>query len=746
MNLDLKKTTDYDVDLIETILQQKGFDSLTETQKEAFDAGVLDDTNSLLIAETGNGKTLCAEAFMYKNFGSGTVAYLVPSRQLVTEKIEQFDEWVPRHISVGQSFSDDVVVKTFESFYWSYISSGRHRQYDAIVFDDFHEMYSGTRGVDIEKALTMAKNTDATILGMSATIGNPQEMADWMNADCIISESKRGVPVTEHPVEVDDSFTSRGEQISHIIDQNIEKSPFLVFVYQRSWTESRAKSIADSRDFSQKKTDFVSKIEQALSTKITSTYEELGKCMDNGVAFHHSGLEQSVRELIVSAVHSGDVSCVCSTTGLAYGFDAPIQSVVVTDFKRYDGFMGVHEYVQMIGRAGRTGYGYDQGYAFPLWKHNESKTRFQFDTIAQEKTLEPIESHISNDELAWFVLELIVNGWTTKESIKSVLEDSFYTHQMETSHLLTHDLQRTFSWLTNNSLIESPTHKSFHETAFGESAIEFNHASFTSIAPESVVSIRNKLLKTDALHPEDVVEMLADEFWFCQLRNEATPDDQTMKQKLLENNYDNTYEVAVICWEWCTGTTVDQLEDKYGIDATTIPRLAKEFSTYADAIGDLLERDIDLYKPEWIDAFATQCQYGVPTVDVDLLDQTHGFGKQTYSNLVSYLKDMAGERNATIESTVGGLNLLLDDHSTEVFKDKLMKNVDGVGPKTAEKLLTYTKSTEKRKVVDVPFKIQSGDAESIQRITNENGNENDDSSGDDEQTSLSGFKPATTLR
>lgn len=754
MDINTRNTTDYDDDIIKTILKEKGFESLTKTQTEAFDAGVLDSNNSLLIAETGNGKTLCAEVFMYKHFGTGSIAYLVPSRQLVTEKIEQFSEWVPRHISVGQSFSDDIVVKTFESFYWSYISSGQGKKYGAIVFDDFHEMYSESRGVGIEKALTMAKNTDASILGMSATIGNAEEIADWMNADCIISESQRGVPVTEHPIEVDDSYSSRGEQISHIIDQNIEKAPFLVFVYQRSWTESRAKRIADSQDFSNTDIDFVSKIDDVLPTKLTSTYEKLGECMNNGVAFHHSGLEQSVRELIVSAVHDGDVSCVCSTTGLAYGFDAPIQSVLVTDFKRYNGFMGVHEYVQMIGRAGRTGYGYEKGYAFPLWKHDQSKSRFQFDTVAQEKTLEPIESHISSDELSWFVLELIVNGWTTKDAIKHVLEESFYANQMDTPRLLTHDLQRTCSWLTANNLIESPMANAYHETAFGESAIEFNHASFTSISPQSVVSIRNELLNTQKLYPEDLIQLLSNEFWFCELRNDATPDDPTLDKQLLEHNYADEHEVGIICWEWCTGTTIDKLEEKYDIDPTTIPRLANEFSTYVSAIGDLLERDPALQKPEWIDTFASQCRYGVATVDVDLLEQTHGVGRQTYSNLKEYIYTFAGGHNATLDSTIGGLNLLNDDYSPEIFKDKLMNNVGGVGPKTAERLLTYTRSTENRAIPDVPFKYQNGNADSIQRIQpsdrnsdddDDNNNDPDDNS-DSTQTSLTEIQTASSLR
>lgn len=745
---------DIDQSYIDMILSAKGFDSLTETQEEAFEAGVLDDTNSLLIAETGNGKTLCAEVFLYKNLGSNSSAYIVPSRQLVSEKIEQFTEWTPDRVSVGESYSDDIVVKTFESFYWSFVTSaGVQTTYDAIVFDDFHEMYSSNRGVGIEKALTMAKQTSANLLGMSATIGNPEEIANWMDADCIISESRRGVPVEERPVEIDETrFRSRGEQIANIISEHKSKAPFLVFVYQRSWTESRAEEIADTHDFSETQTNFVSEIESAIDTKLTDTYRKLGECMNNGVAFHHSGLSQPVRELIVSAVHDGTVSCVCSTTGLAYGFDAPIQSVIVADMKRYDGFMGVHEYVQMIGRAGRTGYGYERGYAFPMWKDTVASSKYQFDTVAQDKKLEPIESHIEEPELKWFVLELISNGWTSDDTITDVLEETYYTHELTTKQLLTHDLKQTTRWLETHNLIDRPGHNSYHATAFGDSAIEFNHASFTNIDPESVVTIRNELLSIDTPHPEDIVQLLSDTFWFCELRTEATPSDPNLDQKLLEHNYANCEEVGIICWEWCNGATVADLETKYNIDATTIPRLANEIATYVRAIGNLLDTDPQLTKPDWVETFASQCEYGVPVKDVDLLEQTYGVGKQTYANVVSYITTVTRQNDVEIESTADGIAWLISDTSIEVAKDYLMSNVDGVGPKTAQKLITYTQSTDKRDVPTVPYARLNIESESIQRkeppastVVDDETESTTNDETNNEQTSLDGFTPASEI-
>lgn len=68
--------------LVEDLLAQKpaAFTDLTQTQYEAFDQGVLDEGNHLLLAETGNGKTFVAEAVIKKALQQNErVAYLVPS-------------------------------------------------------------------------------------------------------------------------------------------------------------------------------------------------------------------------------------------------------------------------------------------------------------------------------------------------------------------------------------------------------------------------------------------------------------------------------------------------------------------------------------------------------------------------------------------------------------------------------------------------------------------------------------------
>ncbi|WP_435181510.1 DEAD/DEAH box helicase [Halorussus sp. AFM4] len=103
---------------------------------------MLDGGNHLLVAETGNGKTLCAEAVTKQTLDAGgRVAYLVPSHQLVGAKEDELNEWAEGEYDVrpGGYRDADVAVATFDSFYQAMLrDTGDVRALDLVVLDDFH--------------------------------------------------------------------------------------------------------------------------------------------------------------------------------------------------------------------------------------------------------------------------------------------------------------------------------------------------------------------------------------------------------------------------------------------------------------------------------------------------------------------------------------------------------------------------------------------------------------------------------
>jgi len=112
------------VDRVESLLQKKGFDSVNETQAAFLEAGGMNKRNTLLCAETGNGKTFCAETVVQRALENGkSVGYLVPSVSLTNGKYEPIDEWLDEEYTlVNATWGEtagyqhaDVIVATFES-------------------------------------------------------------------------------------------------------------------------------------------------------------------------------------------------------------------------------------------------------------------------------------------------------------------------------------------------------------------------------------------------------------------------------------------------------------------------------------------------------------------------------------------------------------------------------------------------------------------------------------------------------
>jgi len=77
------------------------------------------------------------------------------------------------------------------------------------------------------------------VFAMSATVGNPEELASWMDADCTVSPEGRQIEIEERAIDV--AGREKKEAIVDVLRREEDKAPFLVFNYAKPWTESRAK-------------------------------------------------------------------------------------------------------------------------------------------------------------------------------------------------------------------------------------------------------------------------------------------------------------------------------------------------------------------------------------------------------------------------------------------------------------------------------------------------------------------------
>lgn len=170
------------------------------SQQKSIKAGLLDGKNLLVCTPTASGKTLIAELAMlnciYKEIGKAI--YVVPLKALASEKYKEFISRYP-DVKTALSIGDNDAVDTHLEKYDLIITTSekldslmRHhtpwlRFVKVVIIDEIHLLNDASRGPTLEIIITILKTTlkNMQLIGLSATIGNPVELASWLNAELV---------------------------------------------------------------------------------------------------------------------------------------------------------------------------------------------------------------------------------------------------------------------------------------------------------------------------------------------------------------------------------------------------------------------------------------------------------------------------------------------------------------------------------------------------------------------------------
>lgn len=186
---------------------------LRPAQAKAVKKGLLRDKNILVCTPTASGKTLIAEmAALNSIFNNiGKAVYIVPLKALATEKYRDFSRKYPdvkTAVSIGDIDSKennlagyDIIITTSEKL----DSLIRHhtpwlRDVKTVIIDEIHLMNDPGRGPTLEILITILRRMlkNIQLIALSATIGNPEELAEWLDAELVIDswrpvELKKGI-------------------------------------------------------------------------------------------------------------------------------------------------------------------------------------------------------------------------------------------------------------------------------------------------------------------------------------------------------------------------------------------------------------------------------------------------------------------------------------------------------------------------------------------------------------------------
>jgi helicase len=512
---------------VQKILQDQGIDQFYPPQAQALPK-VFEKKNIILAIPTAAGKSLVAYiAIIHRLLAEGGKAlYIVPLRALAREKYEDLKAFEPLGLKVGISTGDldesdtrlakyDIIVCTSEKA----DSLLRHGlswvdQVRVMVIDEIHLIHDPSRGPTLEVIISRFKaiNPKTQLIALSATIKNAIELADWLGAELIQSDWR---PVTlhegvyfKHVIRFDDgSKKPVAGDAKQALDLLVEYAlrdggQSLVFVNNRKSTVSVCQRLGEIIAPTLSEKD-MKQLNSLISTmrkeqgEIVAPDESLSVCMQQGVAFHHAGLDHSQRRAVEQGFKDRLIKCIVATPTLAAGVNLPARTVIIRDLWRYDMNFGmvpipILEYKQQAGRAGRPRYD-SVGEAIAIAKDSSQEEAIFSNYILADT--EPIYSKLGTQPaLRMHLLAAIATGFVRDlEGIIKFVHSTFYAYQADQS-TIEQEVRSALEFLKENQFVES-VRSGFIPTAFG------TQTSSLYVDPLSAVRLKSAL---ECVHSRDV--------------------------------------------------------------------------------------------------------------------------------------------------------------------------------------------------------------------------------------------------
>lgn len=350
-------------DPVRAALAELGFNEPTLPQIKAFPS-VLAGENVLLIAPTGSGKTEAAilpvlsKIVTQKEKPTGiAVIYITPLRALNRDMLKRLTFWANRlGITVEVRHGDtelkirrqqakkppQLLVTTPETL--QAILPGtqmrRHlKQVQCVIVDEVHDLASSKRGAQLSLALERlreATGKEFQRIGLSATVGNPQEISKY------IAGAKRKISIiqaypakdyhynVENPTPTESDFE---------LAAKLETSPEAA---------SRIRRMLQLIDSHKSTLLFVNS--RTLAEVLGHKFAQLNR---DDIAVHHGSISREERVSIEDAFKNGLLKAIICTSTLELGIDIGNVDLVIQ-------YMSPRQVNSLIQRVGRSGHSLDR--------------------------------------------------------------------------------------------------------------------------------------------------------------------------------------------------------------------------------------------------------------------------------------------------------------------------------------------------------------------------------------------------
>jgi helicase len=376
--------------------------------------------------------------------------------------------------------------------------------------------------------------------------------------------------------------------------------------------------------------------------KFTGLEEDLLECLLKGVGFHHSGLDQRLKNFVESLFAERKIEYLFATTGLAYGVNLPAKTVVVADISFYDPSVPgkrrdipTYMYIQMAGRAGRPGFE-KEGYAFIVRKNRSDDTDKYLDG-----KIERAISHVGRDDyFRKTILELIYSGRCRDQEIVSFFENTFYNFQSKKEQTqfkpfnLFEILQAHANYLYNTGFIVALGAPGNKLTDLGEVTIDFLFRTFATYELAPFLEL-NKILETDkkVRMDHDIVYKISSLFdgaCLSKIPREKSEDIISFYEKIgvpssdLENS---EYSAYAMLFGWMENKDLQEIEENCKVYTSQLPQVANEIWKLLSVYEKLAQKKSIPIPADFRD-FRDRARFGVTEEELPLV-RLRGIGRET---------------------------------------------------------------------------------------------------------------------
>lgn len=667
------------------IARERGIQELYPPQEEAVRRGLFDGRNIVMCTSTATGKTLMAELVMINAVLTRSVKAVlaVPLRALAYEKARDLRVYERLGVRIAVTTGEydkedawlmnyDIVVTTYEKL----DSLLRHRaewlrQVGVLVIDEIHYIDDDKRGPTIEsiiaKVKTLGLNTQ--ILALSATVGNAEEIANYLDAELVASDW-RPVRLREGVYYDGVIYYADGSRalikdlgnpvLSLVMDTIVNGGQALVFTNSRSNTVKLAQQIAHYIcNYGMKLIEpgTLAKISNSIIETSQSKLlgEELARIVKCGVAFHHAGLDMDTRSIVESSFRDRLIKVVVATTTLAAGVNLPARRVIIHEYRRYEPGIGmeelpVMEYKQMAGRAGRPGL--DPYGEAVLIARSEDEVDYLIRNYINARVEDVKSKFLTDKNLATHILSAIASGYASSiddimrfisstlgyvqgdfdknEFLRDLLRrkvDDLINFLVESGFLERMDSNvaaTALGSLLNNLYLDPYTANTYIRGLRARD--ETNDLGYTHLIVQSPEVPRLRVRRNEF---DDYLELVLDNWDYLLIKPPISRDEienGEFEDEELED-YLSTVKTAVMLLDWANEVSEDELYKNYDVGPGDLRVYSDLMDWLASAVARLAGALNMRRHEEMLNILRWRLTYGVRDELIELVVNLEGVGR-----------------------------------------------------------------------------------------------------------------------